>query len=185
MAALDGTAKVRSGPRPKAAVGLINANGGKVPQLRHRTRLRRTTGLDFGFLTHGECPVWGIPATVPRNRCALDQVSPANCAADASGGFVLCGWLLQSKTFLKQLAICQIRSCVRPVGAEPKPAGLDGFRRSSPHSRTRTVVVLDKARGVLILRLTCPPSLRWSCYLLVRFRLFVPRRVYCASALPR
>ena len=58
------------------------------PQLIHRTRLRRTKGLDFGFLTHCECPVRGIPTAVPRNRCALDQVSPANCAADASGGLV-------------------------------------------------------------------------------------------------
>ncbi len=36
---------------------------------------------------------------------------------------------------------------------------VDGFRGPSPHSRRRTVVVLDKARGILMLRLTCPPSL--------------------------
>jgi len=52
----------------------------------------------------------------------------ANGHETAEGGFVLCGCLLQSKTFLKLLAICQIRSCVRPFRAELKPAGLDGFR---------------------------------------------------------
>lgn len=101
---------------------------------------------------------------------------------------ILCGCHLQSKTFLERLAICQIRSCVRPVRAELKPAGLDGFRKPSPHSRRRTDIVLDKARGVLMSRLTCPPSLHWSCYLLVlliRFKLFVPRRVHCAPAQPR
>jgi hypothetical protein len=42
---------------------------------------------------------------------------PADFAPDPDR-IVQCRWLLQSKTFLKQLAICQIRSCVRPVRTE-------------------------------------------------------------------
>ena len=43
------------------------------PQLRHPITTQRTSGLDFSRITHGERPLWGNLAAMPRNYRVLDR----------------------------------------------------------------------------------------------------------------